>query len=138
MKTLEQGKAIASAIGKAISSLYVKKEIAQIDSQIAKLQNKKSNLTSEKTYINIAKNSVKIDEIKGNLDAKSKAIATCEKSDLIIDVAANTQVKDICRNIERKLQRNLSSKSEEDKQLLYNHLLNIWKNQMMKLLIRLF
>jgi hypothetical protein len=111
MTTLEQGKAIASAIGKAISSLYVKKEIAQLDSKIAQLIDKKAEL-SGKAIAKADKQS----------NAKSKANVSCEKSDLIIDVAANVQVKDICRNIERKLQRNLSSKSEDDKQMLYNHL----------------
>ena len=41
---------------------------------------------------------------------------------LLIDVAANVLVKDVCRNIERKLQRNLSKSDSSDWQLLYNHL----------------
>lgn len=99
-----------SAKCKAMSA---KKEAELIDNQIAKLQDKKyailGNQTEEKESENVNK-------------VKSKSNVTCEKTELIINVAANVLVKDICRNIERKLQRNLSANSEDDKQVLYNHL----------------
>ena len=95
-------------------ALSAKKEAEIIDNQIAKLQAKKQAITG--------KADVKKETSESVNKAKSKANVTCDKDELIINVAANVQVKDICRNIERKLQRNLSSKSEEDKQMLYNHL----------------
>ena len=95
-------------------SLSAKRESEIIDSQIAKLQAKKQAITGNKQSDKV--NSANVNK------AKSNACVTCERDDLIINVAANVQVKDVCRNIERKLQRNLSSKSDEDKQMLYNHL----------------
>ena len=112
MATLESGKAIAAAISKAIiSALYIKREVEQLDTKINQLKDKRAALTSKADV-----------QAERQSNAKGKTIATCEQSDLIVDVAANVQVKNICRNIERKLQRNLSSKSEDDRQLLYNHL----------------
>ena len=111
MIDLEKGKGIAAFIGKAISSLYVKREVEQLDAKINQLKDKKAEL--------IGKADVQAER---QSNAKGKAIVTCEQSALIVDVSANVQVKNICRNIERKLQRNLSSKSEDDKKLLYNHL----------------
>ena len=95
-------------------NLSAKKEAEIIDNQIAKLQAKKQAITGNKQ--SEKENSANVNK------AKSKSQVTCEKDELIINVAANVQVKDVCRNIERKLQRNLSSKSEDDKQMLYNHL----------------
>jgi hypothetical protein len=94
-------------------ALSAKHEIELIDEKINSLAEKKAKLTGK---ADVRK------ETSANVKSKSKAQATCSKDDLIINVAANVQVKDICRNIERKLQRNLSSKSESDKQMLYNHL----------------
>ena len=99
------------AVMAACKAIAGKREVELIDSKIAQLIDKKAELTG-KVIAKADKQS----------NAKGKAIATCEKTELIIDVAANVQVKDVCRNIERKLQRNLSSKSDDDKQLLYNHL----------------
>ena len=95
-------------------NLSAKKEAENIDNQIAKLQAKKQAITGNKQ--SEKENSANVNKAKG------KSIVTCTKDELIINVAANVQVKDVCRNIERKLQRNLSSKSDEDKQILYNHL----------------
>ena len=100
---------------KAMCSIASKqRESELIDSQIAKLQAKKQAITG--------KAEVKKNTSEDSTKAKGKAQATCSKDDLIINVAANVQVKDICRNIERKLQRNLNAKNEDDCQLLYNHL----------------
>lgn len=101
----------AMAVMAACQAIAGKREVQLIDSKINQLIEKKAELTG-KAIVKADKQS----------NAKGKSNCTCAKDDLIIDVAANVQVKDVCRNIERKLQRNLSSKSESDKQLLYNHL----------------
>ena len=94
--------------------LSAKREVDLIGNQINSLKAKQAKLTGNAALPqNIDKSSDK---------AKGKANVSCAKDELIIDVAANVQVKDVCRNIERKMQRNLNSKSESDKQLLYNHL----------------
>jgi hypothetical protein len=91
----------------------VKREIQNAENEVKKAQEKLNALKG-----NVADNNINEKQSK----AKSKANVTCSKDDLIINVAANVQVKDICRNIERKLKRNLNKSNEDDMQLLYNHL----------------
>jgi hypothetical protein len=93
------------------AAMSKKREVELIDKKIADLQEKKSAISG---------NSVK--EIDAAKVKKTAMSCTLQKDELIIDVAANVQVKDICRNIERKLKRNLQAKNKDDFQLLYNHL----------------
>ena len=88
-----------------------KKAVNDIDAKINELKDKKAQLTG------------KVSNVKSEaVTAKGKVTVTCDKQELLIDVAANVLVKDVCRNIERKLQRNLNKSDSSDWQLLYNHL----------------
>jgi hypothetical protein len=90
-----------------------KREIELIDNKIGSLQKQRNEILGN----NASKN-----EVKKTSDQKTKNDVTMTKDELIINVAANIQVKDICRNIERKLKRNLQKNNKDDWQLLYNHL----------------
>lgn len=89
------------------------RETQLIDEKINQLIEKKNQLIG---------NNVAIDKKQRTNEAKSKHNVTCNNTDLITNVAANVQVKDICRNIERKLKRNLNKNDKDDWQMLYNHL----------------
>jgi hypothetical protein len=108
----EKISALCQSASKRKQAELINNEIAAIEAKKAELQAKQAQLLGKA----IAKKDVK------ETSAKSKANATCSKDELIINVAANVQVKDVCRNIERKLQRNLSASNADDKQLLFNHL----------------
>lgn len=90
-----------------------KREIEIVDNQIAKLQEKKNNLLGKAT-------SQVIVNVSAEVTKKSKMQVTSQE--LLINVAANVYVKDVCRNIERKLNRNLQDNNASDFQILYNHL----------------
>lgn len=136
MSDLELGKKIATSISNAISFFSKKREVEAINNKIAELHSKKQSL------VGIDKEEKKIAKTKQSKDIQVKVLnvaAEVKKDDLkdvlsllqakqvendvmqvasslFMNVAANININDLCRNMRKRLQTN------EVKDSLFSHL----------------
>lgn len=112
---IDKAREQVKAIGEKISKLYAEKKIASL---LAKKELLEKEITALTVNVAIMPQATE----KKEKEKKTSFSATCEKSELLVRVDMNVSVKNICRNIERKLKRNIVANNTEDFQLLYNHL----------------
>jgi len=102
-----------SEVMQRCKAMSKQREVEVINNKINSLEKEKEKLIGK----------AKKQEKKQATEAKKQEKqVTLEKDNLLVNVAANVNVKDVCRNIERKLQRNLNKSNKDDFQLLYDHL----------------